>query len=102
MDRNQSLSQVWEIVRSVPAGRVASYGAVGAALDPPMSGWSVGRCMAMCDLDDVPWWRIINMRGEFPIDKRSPHLAKEQESRLRDEGVPFLDGRVDPAAFIEL
>ena len=40
--RHSQLDQLWAVVRSIPAGRVASYGAVGRALEDPASGFMVG------------------------------------------------------------
>src|SRR5688572_20402181 len=51
-------ARVFDLVRAVPAGRVASYGQVGAACDPPISGYICGRILGRAGAD-VPWWRIV-------------------------------------------
>jgi len=97
--------RVWDVVRRIPAGRVASYGQI-ARLVPPPEGvdlqsylafgprW-VGSAMAGCP-DDVPWQRVINAKGEI-----SPRPGAEQQRRLLEaEGVVFdARGRVDLARF---
>ncbi len=83
------LEELWSVVKSIPKGRVASYGDIGRRLRNPASGFLVGRWMAQAP-PDVPWWRVIAKSGEIVLNTRSPHLAAEQEQRLREEGVPFL------------
>jgi methylated-DNA-protein-cysteine methyltransferase-like protein len=93
-------NQVWEIVRRIPPGKVASYGQI-ARLIPPPEGvnpksylslgprW-VGSAMAKCP-EDVPWQRVINSKGEI-----SPRPgAQEQRRLLEEDGVVFdVRGRV--------
>ncbi|MCH8979336.1 MAG: MGMT family protein, partial [Armatimonadetes bacterium] len=84
--RDSQLEQLWHVVRSIPSGRVSSYGAVGRVLPNPATGYMVGRWMAACPAD-VPWWRVVNKRGELPINKRDPRLATDQQLRLESEGL---------------
>lgn len=92
-----TLDSLWDVVRAIPEGRCASYGAVGAALPEPATGFQVGRWMARCP-DDVPWWRVVSKQGRFPITRRHPALGLQQRELLEREGVPFADGAVDMAA----
>lgn len=98
--RDSQLAPLWQVVRTIPPGSVASYGAVGRALPNAATGYMVGRWMAACPAD-VPWWRVVNKRGELPINKRDPRLATDQQSRLEAECVKFEDGRISPGAFWE-
>jgi methylated-DNA-protein-cysteine methyltransferase-like protein len=98
-------NQVWEIVRRIPAGKVATYGQIARMLPPPegMEAKSylslgprwVGSAMARCP-DDAPWQRVINSKGEI-----SPRPGAEEQHRLlEEEGVEFdARGRVDLARF---
>lgn len=88
------LSELWNLVRQVPSGKCTTYGALGAALPHPTSGRMVGRWMAQSP-DDIPWWRVVNKRGELPIWKRNPAFADDQREKLIEEGVPFKEERVD-------
>lgn len=94
---------VYEIVRQIPPGRVATYGQV-AALIPPPEGvnlrqyeaqgprW-VGAAMAACP-DDVPWQRVINAQGKISLRGGGGPMLQRQ--RLEAEGVVFDDKeRVD-------
>ena len=86
--------QVYTLARSVPAGRVISYGALGARCEPPISGYICGRIMRTASDDSIPWWRVVAKSGVLPIIKRNPQLADEQRERLENEGVGFKDNRI--------
>ncbi len=81
-------AQVFTLARQVPAGRVLSYGALGARCEPPISGYVCGRIMNNVG-DDVPWWRIVAKDGSLPIAKRNPNLTLRQRELLEQEGVQF-------------
>jgi methylated-DNA-protein-cysteine methyltransferase related protein len=91
---------LWQVVSSIPPGRVVSYGAVGRALPAPASGWMVGRWMAQCP-EGVPWWRVVAATGDLPTHKRDPRLAQDQRRRLEAEGVEFDGERVAASMFWE-
>ncbi len=92
--------QVWQLVRQIPPGKVASYGQI-ALLIPPPAGvefdsykafgprW-VGGAMAACP-DDVPWQRVINSQGK--ISERPG--AERQRELLEEEGVEFIKDKID-------
>jgi methylated-DNA-protein-cysteine methyltransferase-like protein len=93
------IAQVHAIVGAIPAGRVMSYGAVGARCEPPISGYICGRIMIRSHAE-TPWWRVVGKDGALPIVKRNPHLADEQRSRLEAEGTQFdAVGRVAASCF---
>jgi methylated-DNA-protein-cysteine methyltransferase-like protein len=94
-------AQVWDLVRQIPRGQVATYGQIAKLLPPPTGvdleayrafgpRW-VGGAMAACP-DDVPWQRVINSKGE--ISSRAG--AERQRQLLEQEGVEFdARGRID-------
>jgi len=82
---------VHEIVRSIPPGRVMTYGQISGLMDSRLSALAVGWALNACP-DDVPWHRVVNARGTFSTDKKNPGL---QARRLRREGVKLQQGRVD-------
>jgi methylated-DNA-protein-cysteine methyltransferase-like protein len=89
-------ARVYELVRAIPAGRVATYGQI-ARLIPPVEGvdagaylrlsprW-VGSAMAACP-DDVPWQRVINSQGK--ISPRPGDAMHKQRRLLEQEAVTF-------------
>ncbi len=93
------VAKIYEIVRAIPAGRVMSYGAVGACCEPPISGYICGRIMIHAH-EQVPWWRVVGKDGALRISKRNPLLARDQRDRLEAEGVEFDEaGRVQMSKF---
>ena len=90
------LDDLWDLVRSIPPGRVATYGQLGRAMPHPATGRMVGRWMANCP-NGIPWWRVVNARGDLPISKRDHTLAALQEELLEFEGVRLRNGRVQLA-----
>ena len=91
--------RVYDVVRRIPAGKVASYGDVAALLGTPRAARGVGWALSALDGDTrVPWWRVINKRGAISL--RHPDISpKVQRALLEDEGVHFdRSGCVDWAA----
>jgi len=89
-------AQVWEIVRQIPEGKVATYGQIAAFIPPPghmdpkdYAAWGarwVGGAMAACP-PEVPWQRVINAQGKISLRPGGGHLRQKQ--LLEDEGVRF-------------
>lgn len=90
---------LYALVRRIPKGKATSYGAVGAALEPPISGYLVGRAMRACP-DDVPWWRVVTKDGSFATNKISPELGEEQLRLLKKDKTPLEELRVAPTAML--
>ncbi len=70
-------------VRSIPPGRVSTYGDVS-----PGAPRRAGAVLHDCDLPDVPWQRVVRADGSLAKGDR-------QRARLGDEGVPFKGRKVD-------
>lgn len=84
-----SYARIYEVVKSIPEGRVATYGQVAALADIPGHARQVGYALnALPDDSGVPWQRVINARGE--ISKRmDPQFEWIQKTLLEEEGVEF-------------
>ncbi|MER6667572.1 MGMT family protein [Amycolatopsis japonica] len=80
--------RVREVIASVPAGSVATYGDIASVSGAP-SPRLVGRILGE-DGQDLPWHRILRADGT-----PAPHLVDEQLQRLRAEGVIPDGQRVD-------
>jgi methylated-DNA-protein-cysteine methyltransferase-like protein len=86
--------RVYALVRSVPPGRVMSYGAVARHLGAPGKAREVGWAMHQCP-DDVPAHRVLNRFGEVSGDLTTSG-AEIRRVRLEAEGVLFDEqGRCD-------
>jgi methylated-DNA-protein-cysteine methyltransferase-like protein len=89
-------SRVYDVVRKVPRGRVASYGLIGriAGCDARMVGYALASIPQSLDL---PWQRIVNHRGEISL---SGQAGAAQRARLAAEGVELdRHGRIDLRRF---
>ncbi|MFQ5528739.1 MAG: MGMT family protein [Gemmatimonadota bacterium] len=86
---------VYEVVRRIPRGRVATYGQVAALAGSPGAARQVGYALAALDAGTtVPWHRVLNSRGG--ISRRPGGSIVTQRLRLAREGVAFgQDGRVN-------
>ncbi|MFC9251277.1 MGMT family protein [Amycolatopsis thailandensis] len=80
--------RVREVIASVPAGSVATYGDIASVSGAP-SPRLIGRILSE-DGHDLPWHRILRADGT-----PAPHLLDEQLQRLREEGVVPDGQRVD-------
>ena len=91
MNKHQA---IWNMVRTIPPGKVMSYGQIANVLEiQGITARVVGWAMASCP-DDLPWWRVVNARGECSADRG--HTTPRQRKKLQAEGVHFLSsGRVD-------
>jgi methylated-DNA-protein-cysteine methyltransferase related protein len=82
------IERVRTVVADIPAGYVLAYGDVAAQAGLPGRARLVGRILAEGG-HDLPWHRVLRADGT-----PAPHLAVEQLSRLRAEGVLADNGRV--------
>ncbi|HEY4365195.1 MAG TPA: MGMT family protein [Bryobacteraceae bacterium] len=82
----------FETIRSIPRGKVASYGQVAAAAGYPGYHRAVARLLKTAPSGDLPWQRVLGAGGEVKLAGRA---AAEQKLRLRLEGVNFSGQRVD-------
>lgn len=93
---------VWEAVRQIPHGQVATYGQIASLTPAPIkinesaykafgARW-VGGAMRSCP-SDVPWHRVVNSKGKISIPGDN---ASKQRQILESEGVTFdTNGRID-------
>jgi methylated-DNA-protein-cysteine methyltransferase-like protein len=86
-----------EAIRSIPFGRVASYGQVAEAAGYPRYHRAVARFLRSHPESDLPWQRVVGAGGEIKVRGRA---AAEQRALLRSEGVTFLGKRVDMARHV--
>ena len=78
------------IIRSVPKGKVSTYGKVAAAAGYPLYHRAVAKLLRT-DMQ-LPWQRIVGAGGEI---KLKGDAAAEQRLRLNIEGVKFHGKRVN-------
>ena len=78
------------VIRSIPRGKVSTYGAVARAAGLPRGARLVARILHRGF--GLPWQRVLGAGGEIKL--RGDH-AIEQRLRLEAEGVRFRGRKVD-------
>ena len=78
---------VYDVVKRIPPGRVATYALVGMLAGRPLAARAVGNAMRDCRDETVPCHRVVRSSGQ-------PAFARHGV-RLRREGVRFIRTRVD-------
>lgn len=84
-----------DVVRSVPQGKVTTYGTVALFAGAPRAARQVGAVLhgLRPEDGDVPWQRVINASGGISTYKVG--AGELQVALLRSEGVEVVDDRVD-------
>ena len=86
---NSLRGQIYEVVRRIPAGKVATYGQVATLAGARGHARQVGYALhGLSDGADVPWHRVINARGQISL-RSSPGSGADQKMLLEAEGVEF-------------
>lgn len=91
--------RVFAIVRTVPRGRVTTFGDVAKALGWARAARQVGRALAaLSESDsDVPWQRVVLASGRLPCgEKQARRLAAEGVAMKDDAVVDFAAKRWQP------
>lgn len=86
-------SKVYEIVKEIPRGKVMTYGQVGNILNinPRLVGSVLHKNP---DGKNIPCHRVVNSLGKT-AERYSFGGKKSQDRKLAQEGVEFLDGKVN-------
>ena len=79
------------VVRSIPAGRIATYGDVAVLAGRPGAARAVGNVMSHCDDPGVPCHRVVAAGGALGGYGPDPSRKKQ---RLAAEGVTFSGRRI--------
>jgi methylated-DNA-protein-cysteine methyltransferase-like protein len=86
----------YRVARSIPRGRVATYGQVAALAGRPRGARLCGYALSALrnTVHDVPWQRVLGARGagRAGISLRDPIGAAAQRALLEREGV-LVDAR---------
>jgi methylated-DNA-protein-cysteine methyltransferase-like protein len=91
----RTFETIWETVRAIPRGKVASYAEVAEQSGFPRQARLVGYALhKLPPKSGVPWHRVITARGEIAFPRHSSTYRK-QKALLEKEGVRFVKGRTD-------
>lgn len=98
--RTEFSKKVIELIKSVPEGKVATYGLIATLAGFPQGARGVGWLLHSCThAHKLPWQRIIKSGGRLSFPESSPNFITQQ-LKLEDEGVIIENGRVDLKKFL--
>ena len=87
--------RIYEAVKRIPRGKVATYGKVAAMAGNPKMSRAVGNALHKNpDGENIPCYRVVNSRGELAGEYVFGGLWKQKEL-LEADGIEVTDGRVD-------
>ncbi|AFS70176.1 MGMT family protein [Exiguobacterium antarcticum] len=76
--------EVVQVIRSIPPGRVMTYGQVARLAGNPRAARQVARILhSLSRTEQLPWHRVLNAKGEISLD------GEEQQLALEAEGIVF-------------
>lgn len=89
-DGRGAFREVHDLVRTIPRGRVMTYGQISTWIESRLSPAAVGWAMAVAP-EGVPWQRVVNASGGCSTERRGDLPPGLQQALLEQEGVTFRD-----------
>ena len=87
--------KIYEAVKEIPKGRVATYGTVAKMAGNPRMSRAVGNALHKNpDPDNIPCYRVVNSKGEL-AEAFAFGGENVQKKLLEAEGVEVVDGKVN-------
>lgn len=87
--------KIYEAVKEIPKGRVATYGTVAKMAGNPRMSRAVGNSLHRNpDPENIPCYRVVNSKGEL-AEAFAFGGENVQKKLLEAEGVEVVDGKVD-------
>jgi methylated-DNA-protein-cysteine methyltransferase related protein len=81
---------VYQLVKSIPRGRVMTYGQVAVLLGHPRAAQQVGWVLHWADYDKVPYQRVVNRFGSL-ADGYTRGGREAHRVDLETEGIEVRD-----------
>jgi methylated-DNA-protein-cysteine methyltransferase-like protein len=89
---------IYAITRQIPRGNVATYGQIAFLSGRTGQARLVGYALHRVDrnLEDVPWQRVVNVKGEISYSPLRRGSDYQQRALLEEEGIRFDEkGKID-------
>jgi len=81
---------IYDVVRQIPVGRVATYGQVAYLVGPPCTprkaGWALAALRTHVVEPPVPWQRVVNAKGESSVEEAQVVLLEQEGIRFNEQG----------------
>ena len=101
MENKNTFHRIYDVVRRIPRGRVATYGQIAMLAGNPHWSQVVGYALHVNPNPQViPCYRVVNRFGE--VSRAFAFGGGDEQRRLLEEdGVEFLpNGRVDLSRYL--
>jgi len=86
---------VWKVVSEIPPGHVLTYGEVARLSGMPRAARRVSQALRRAPRGvQLPWHRVINAQGKISFPENSSDWEAQKE-KLENEGVIFLNGKIN-------
>ncbi|WP_008311109.1 MGMT family protein [Leptolyngbya sp. PCC 6406] len=87
---SRTYDRIYDVVRQIPSGQVATYGQVAELAGLIGKSRLVGYALYRVTIEaDIPWHRVINAKGEVSHSPRRNGTDYLQRALLEDEGIVF-------------
>lgn len=91
--------RIWQVVHTIPEGRVATYGQIAQLAGLPGLARFVGRTLKdLPEGNTLPWHRVLRADGRIAL--AGLPSGEKQIRRLKKEGVDVLNNRVALKRFL--
>jgi methylated-DNA-protein-cysteine methyltransferase-like protein len=95
---NSNYVRIWQTVKLIPRGKVASYGQIADLSGLPKRARLVGKALAMlpkngCYAEQVPWHRVVNSQGKISFPQASDCFQR-QKAQLQQEQVVVVGNKI--------
>lgn len=94
-DKGKVFTKIYEVVKEIPYGKVATYGLVASLAGNRHWSQVVGYALhANPDPEHIPCYRVVNRFGE--VSEAFAFGGKNKQIELLEaEGIEFVDGKID-------
>ena len=97
--RTDFTKKVIRLIRSIPRGKVASYGQIAKLAGKPQGSRGVAWILhSSSRAHGLPWQRVLNSQGRISFPEDSREYAR-QKQLLENEGVEFTGVKVEKKFF---
>ena len=87
--------QVYDFVKTIPKGKVTTYGDIARAIGAPRSAKFVGFALHQNpDPEQIPCYKVVNRRGELASAFVFGGI-EVQKALLEEDGIQVVDNKVD-------
>lgn len=91
--------RIYEAVKKIPRGKVATYGQVAQMAGDPKMARAVGNALHRNpDPDGIPCYRVVNAKGELSGEFAFGGMGA-QAKLLEADGIEVINGKVDLTKF---